>query len=193
MDEKQIPDHDILVGGFPCQPFSIAGVSKKKSLGKQHGFLDETQGTLFFDVCRILKEKEPKAFLLENVKNLTSHDKGNTFKVIQETLKKLGYSVKAKVLDAKYYVPQHRERIFIVGFREEVFPNGIDFTFPEPPQYSPRIKDILQKRVDPKYTLSDKLWNYLQQYAQKHREKGNGFGFGLVNWMRNKFRIMIYS
>tara|TARA_B100000508_G_C11465616_1_gene282021 strand:- start:4019 stop:5248 length:1230 start_codon:yes stop_codon:yes gene_type:complete len=180
-DEKQIPDHDILVGGFPCQPFSIAGVSKKKSLGKQHGFLDETQGTLFFDVCRILKEKEPKAFLLENVKNLTSHDKGNTFKVIQETLKKLGYSVKAKVLDAKYYVPQHRERIFIVGFREEVFPNGIDFTFPEPPQYSPRIKDILQKRVDPKYTLSDKLWNYLQQYAQKHREKGNGFGFGLVN------------
>ncbi|MGM0479940.1 MAG: DNA (cytosine-5-)-methyltransferase [Bacteroidota bacterium] len=181
VDEKQIPDHDVLVGGFPCQPFSIAGVSKKKSLGKQHGFLDETQGTLFFDVCRILKEKKPKAFLLENVKNLTSHDKGNTFKVIKKTLKKLGYSVKTKVLDAKYYVPQHRERIFIVGFREEDFPESVDFSFPEPPEYSPRVKDILQKRVDPKYTLSDKLWNYLQQYAQKHREKGNGFGFGLVN------------
>ncbi len=180
-DEKQIPDHDILVGGFPCQPFSIAGVSKKKSLGKQHGFLDETQGTLFFDICRIIKEKRPKAFLLENVKNLKSHDKGNTFKVIEKTLKKLGYNVTSKVLDAKHYVPQHRERIFIVGFDIKEYPNGVNFSFPETPKSEPMMKDILQTRVDPKYTLSDKLWNYLQSYAQKHREKGNGFGFGLVN------------
>jgi len=179
--EKQIPDHDILVGGFPCQPFSIAGVSKKNSLGKQHGFLDETQGTLFFDICRIIKEKRPKAFLLENVKNLKSHDKGKTFKVIEKTLKKLGYTVTSKVLDAKNYVPQHRERIFIVGFDKKEYPNGINFSFPEKPQSEPMMKDILQTRVDPKYTLSDKLWNYLQSYAQKHREKGNGFGFGLVN------------
>lgn len=180
-DEKQIPDHDILVGGFPCQPFSIAGVSKKNSLGKQHGFLDETQGTLFFDICRIIKEKRPKAFLLENVKNLKSHDKGNTFKVIEKTLKKLGYTVTRKVLDAKHYVPQHRERIFIVGFDKKEYPNGVNFNFPEKPESEPMMKDILQTRVDPKYTLSDKLWNYLQSYAQKHREKGNGFGFGLVN------------
>lgn len=180
-NEKQIPDHDILVGGFPCQPFSIAGVSKKNSLGKQHGFLDETQGTLFFDICRIIKEKRPKAFLLENVKNLKSHDKGNTFRVIEKTLKKLGYTVTSRVIDAKHYVPQHRERIFIVGFDKSEFSNGINFSFPETPKTEPKMKDILQTRVDSKYTLSDKLWSYLQSYAQKHREKGNGFGFGLIH------------
>lgn len=181
INEKKIPDHDILVGGFPCQPFSIAGVSKKNSLGKKHGFLDETQGTLFFDIARIIKEKKPKAFLLENVKNLRSHDKGNTFKVIEKTLRKLGYIVFSKVLDAKYYVPQHRERIFIVGFSEEYFHESIVFDFPEPPESKQEIGSILQKKVDAKYTLTDKLWAYLQNYAKKHREKGNGFGFGLVD------------
>lgn len=180
-DEKQIPDHDILVGGFPCQPFSIAGVSKKNSLGKSHGFLDETQGTLFFDICRIINEKRPKAFLLENVKNLKSHDKGNTFKVIERTLKKLGYFVTSRVMDARHYVPQHRERIFIVGFDREQFPNGVEFSFPDKPDSEPKIKEILQQEVDPKYTLSDKLWSYLQNYAKKHKERGNGFGFGLVD------------
>ncbi len=180
-DEKKIPDHDILVGGFPCQPFSIAGVSKKKSLGKKHGFLDETQGTLFFDIARIIKGKKPKAFLLENVKNLKSHDKGNTFKVIEKTLKKLGYIVFSQILDAKHYVPQHRERIFIVGFNKEYFSESIVFNFPEPPEEKQQIKNILQRNVDEKYTLTDNLWEYLQRYAKKHREAGNGFGFGLVD------------
>jgi DNA (cytosine-5)-methyltransferase 1 len=180
-DEKIIPDHDILVGGFPCQPFSIAGVSKKNSLGKKHGFLDETQGTLFFDIARIIKAKKPKAFLLENVKNLKSHDKGNTFRVIEKTLRKLGYIVFSKVLDAKYYVPQHRERIFIVGFSKEYYSESIIFNFPEPPEEEQQIKNILDKKVDKKYTLTDNLWSYLQNYAKKHREKGNGFGFGMID------------
>ena len=181
IDEKKIPDHDILVGGFPCQPFSIAGVSKKNSLGKKHGFLDETQGTLFFDIARIIKEKTPKVILLENVKNLKSHDKGNTFKVIEKTLRKLDYIVFSKVLDAKHYVPQHRERIFIVGFSKKHFSESIVFNFPEPPEEKQQIKYILERNVDHKYTLTDNLWKYLQNYSQKHREKGNGFGFGLVN------------
>lgn len=131
ISEKEIPDHDILLAGFPCQPFSIAGVSKKNALGRAHGFLDETQGTLFFDVARIIKHKKPSAFMLENVKNLVSHDKGRTFKVILETLKELGYSVHYKVLDGKYFVPQHRERIIIVGFRNAVFNKKETFEFPE--------------------------------------------------------------
>lgn len=179
--ESQIPKHDILLGGFPCQPFSLAGVSKKNSLGKKHGFADETQGTLFYDIVRILKERRPKAFLLENVKNLKSHDKGNTFKIISETLKELNYIVFDKIIDAKHYVPQHRERIFIAGFNREYFNDSINFKFPEPPQTENRIKDILTKNPDPKYTLTNHLWAYLQNYAKKHREKGNGFGFGLVD------------
>lgn len=181
ISEKEIPDHDILLGGFPCQPFSIAGVSKKKSLGRQHGFLDKTQGTLFFDIARIIEHKKPKVFMLENVKNLISHDKKKTFKVIRETLSKLGYSIHYKVLDAKYYVPQHRERIIIVGFKKSVFDEKEIFKFPEPPETELAIREILQRRVDPKYTLSDKLWNYLQEYKKKHQAKGNGFGFGLTN------------
>lgn len=181
IDAADIPDHDILVAGFPCQPFSIAGVSKKNSLGREHGFLDKTQGTLFFDVARIIEEKRPKAFLLENVKNLKSHDKGRTFKIIMETLNALNYDVHHAVLDANGYVPQHRERIFIVGFDKERFGNDIQFSFPEKPEKSLKIRDILEINVDPKYTLSDKLWKYLQDYAQKHREAGNGFGFGLVD------------
>ena len=181
--ENEIPSHDILLAGFPCQPFSIAGVSKKNALGRNHGFLDETQGTLFFDIARIIKEKRPKAFLLENVKNLVSHDKGNTFKIISKTLKELGYNIHYKVLDGKYYAPQHRERIIIVGFNNEHFQGKEKFEFPEMPDNPPMvIEDILDKNVDEKYTLTDNLWDYLQKYAQKHKAKGNGFGFGLVNF-----------
>jgi DNA (cytosine-5)-methyltransferase 1 len=181
IDENEIPDHDILLGGFPCQPFSIAGVSKKNALGRAHGFLDETQGTLFFDVARIIKHKMPKAFMLENVKNLVSHDKGKTFTIIKETLKELGYSIHFKVLDGQHFVPQHRERIIIVGFNNNVFNGEETFEFPKMGDTKFAVRDILEDIVDPKYTLSDKLWNYLQEYAKKHKAKGNGFGFGLTN------------
>jgi DNA (cytosine-5)-methyltransferase 1 len=191
-----IPDHDVLLAGFPCQPFSIAGVSKKNSLGRQHGFLDETQGTLFFDVARILRDKQPAAFMLENVKNLTSHDKGRTFEVILKTLSEdLGYKVWHKVIDAAHFVPQHRERIVIVGFRDDV-PFSWD-ALNLPPKGSIRLSSILHPEdgseapespytlgdsaaVNGKYTLTDKLWAYLQGYADKHKAAGNGFGFGLV-------------
>ncbi|MBD2316907.1 DNA (cytosine-5-)-methyltransferase [Phormidium tenue] len=172
----QIPDHDILVGGFPCQPFSIAGVSKHNSLGNEHGFEHPTQGTLFFEVARIIKDKRPKAFLLENVKNLVSHDRGKTFTVIKETLEELGYYIYYQVFDAAALVPQHRERIFIVGFREP-----ISFRFPTLLSRNPKIIDILEPNVEDKYTLTDNLWKYLQNYAEKHRAKGNGFGYGLVD------------
>jgi DNA (cytosine-5)-methyltransferase 1 len=181
ISEHEIPDHDILLGGFPCQPFSIAGVSKKNALGRAHGFLDETQGTLFFDVARIIKHKMPKAFMLENVKNLVSHDKGKTFTIIKETLKELGYSIYFKVLDGQHFVPQHRERIIIVGFNNNIFNNEETFEFPIMSDTKFVIRNILENKVDPKYTLSDKLWNYLQEYAKKHKAKGNGFGFGLTN------------
>lgn len=181
IDEKSIPDHDLLLAGFPCQPFSIAGVSKKNSLGRSHGFLDETQGTLFFDIARILKEKKPKAFMLENVKNLVAHDKGRTFEVIYNTLDKLDYSVHFKVLDGKHFVPQHRERIIIVGFSREVFKGKENFNFPKLPEPTITIRDILENNPDPKYTLTNKLWGYLQDYAAKHKAKGNGFGFGLTD------------
>lgn len=181
IDEKFIPDHDVLLAGFPCQPFSIAGVSKKNSLGRNHGFLDETQGTLFFDIARIIKEKKPKAFMLENVKNLVAHDKGRTFEVIYNTLDKLGYSVHFRVLDGQHFVPQHRERIIIVGFSRQVFKGNENFDFPELPEPNKKISNILEKDPDPKYTLSDKLWEYLQNYAAKHKAKGNGFGFGLTD------------
>jgi len=181
INEKYIPEHDLLLAGFPCQPFSIAGVSKKNSLGKKHGFLDETQGTLFFDIARIIKAKRPKAFMLENVKNLVSHDKGRTFKVIYNTLTELGYSVYYRVLDGKHFVPQHRERIIIVGFDKSVFKEQENFSFPTLPEPKKTIREILENDPDKKYTLSDKLWNYLQDYAAKHKAKGNGFGFGLTN------------
>ncbi len=172
-----IPDHDLLTAGFPCQPFSIAGVTKHNALGSAHGFAHTTQGTLFFDVARIIAEKRPRAFILENVKNLKTHDKGRTFTVIEETLThELGYYVYYDVIDARAVVPQHRERIYIVGFRE---PRR--FNFPELPQVRPRLRDILESQVDPKYTLTDHLWLYLQEYAKKHKAKGNGFGFGLAD------------
>ncbi|TCP99542.1 DNA (cytosine-5)-methyltransferase 1 [Sphingomonas sp. PP-F2F-A104-K0414] len=196
IDAEDVPDHDVLVAGFPCQPFSIAGVSKKNSLGRLHGFACEAQGTLFFDVARILKEKRPAAFLLENVKNLQSHDKGNTFAVIMKTLREeLGYHVWAKVIDAKHFVPQHRERIVIVGFRDDVPFTWDDLDLPE--KGSLKLGSILHPgkgkekpeghytlgddaTVNPKYTLTPKLWAYLQNYAAKHKAAGNGFGFGLV-------------
>ena len=182
VDENSIPDHDILVAGFPCQPFSIAGVSKKQSLGRATGFEDKTQGTLFFDVCRILKAKRPKAFMLENVKNLCSHDKGRTFKIITESLDELDYEVFYRVLDGQGFVPQHRERILIVGFDRKRYGERIDFSFNITPNNpAPKMKDILEKSVDEKYTLSDKLWKYLQDYAAKHKAAGNGFGYGIAD------------
>jgi len=182
IDENNIPNHDILLAGFPCQPFSIAGVSKKISLGREHGFKDEAQGTLFFDIVRILEAKRPKAFMLENVKNLVSHDKGNTFRVIRGALEEIGYSIHYQVLDGKHYVPQHRERIIIVGFDKAKFNGEEQFSFPTKPDVTHKIKNILESDVPDKYTLTDKLWNYLQGYAAKHKEKGNGFGFGLIDF-----------
>lgn len=192
-----LPEHDVLVAGFPCQPFSIAGVSKKKSLGRAHGFACEAQGTLFFDIATIIKKRSPQAFLLENVKNLMSHDGGNTFRVIRKILEEdLGYNIYPKVIDAKGFVPQHRERIYIVGFREPVDFSWDAFRSPAPDTRT--MRDILhpgdgtedpeepyttgrKAKVSDKYTLSDKLWSYLQNYARKHRAAGNGFGFGLVD------------
>jgi DNA (cytosine-5)-methyltransferase 1 len=174
---SRIPKHNVLLAGFPCQPFSIAGVSKKNALGRQHGFLDETQGTLFFDVAKIIKHHKPEAFLLENVKNLQRHDKGRTFAVIMKALKELGYHVSTRVISARPWVPQGRERIFIVGFRENAPFSFDDMVIPTGPE--PTLKAILQKEVDPKYTLTAHLWQYLQDYKEKHSAAGNGFGFGL--------------
>ena len=188
ISEKDIPNHDILVGGFPCQPFSLAGVSSKKHLGRAHGFdsrttpskkhpLGETQGTLFFDIARIIREKKPKAFLLENVKNLKSHDKGNTFRVIMKVLREdLGYDVHYKIVDASSVVPQHRERIFIVGFRKPM-----DFEFPKLADKRPKLKDVLEKKVDGKYTLTDGTWKALQRHKENARQKGNGFGYSMAD------------
>lgn len=191
-----IPEHDLLLAGFPCQPFSIAGVSKKNALKRPHGFACEAQGTLFFDVARILKAREPRAFLLENVKNLVNHDRGRTFEVIRKILEAdLGYKVHPIIINAKGFVPQNRERIFIAGFKEDNRFSFDDFAVPDPLK-GPRLNTVLHAedgsepddrqfldkrgRVLAKYTLTDHLWNYLQGYAEKHQAKGNGFGFGLV-------------
>ncbi len=187
IDAADIPDHDVLLAGFPCQPFSIAGVSKKISLGREHGFDDKLQGNLFFDIARILKEKRPKVFMLENVKNLKSHDKGKTYKVISDTLKLLNYKIFVKIVDAKHYVPQHRERIFIVGFDKKKFRN-IKFKFPKMPEARRyELDEILLSDVDNKYTLTERLWLYLKNYAKKHRERGNGFGYGLIDSTKDKY------
>lgn len=176
-----IPKHEVLLAGFPCQPFSIAGVSKKNALGRKHGFLDETQGTLFFDVAKIIQHHRPAAFLLENVKNLQRHDGGRTFQTIMNVLRNdLGYRVDFRVISAEPWVPQKRERIFIVGFREDT---AFSFdTFEAPPLPGPRLGSILEdsRTVDPKYTLTPHLWQYLQNYKKKHSAAGNGFGFGLT-------------
>lgn len=195
VEATDIPDHDVLLAGFPCQPFSLAGVSKKNALGRPHGFECTTQGTLFFDIERIIAAKRPKAFLLENVKNLLSHDKGNTFRVIKDVLEnKLKYKIHHKVIDGKHFVPQHRERILIVGFREDT-----DFTWEDLqiPEKGPDITSILHPengseqvekhftmgplaQISPKYVLTQNLWTYLKNYAAKHQALGNGFGYGLV-------------
>ena len=175
---SDIPDFDILFAGFPCQPFSIAGVSKKNSLNRPHGFDDETQGTLFHEIARIIKDKQPKAFFLENVKNLENHDKGRTFQVIRNVIENdLGYSFFYKVVNAKLLVPQNRARIYMIGFKDP----DIHFEFPEIKDTNPIINSILDDYVPEKYTLSDHLWQYLQDYSAKHRAKGNGFGYGLVD------------
>lgn len=182
-DPSQIPGFDVLLAGFPCQPFSLAGVSKKNSLGRLHGFDDIKQGNLFFEIERILRHHRPAAFLLENVKHLTRHDKGNTFEVIRRTLEdELGYAIDYRVISSRPWVPQNRERIFIVGFRKDVgfcF-NGFDAVIPNEEGW-PRLGSILQSHneVDSKYTLTPKLWEYLKAYRAKHEKAGNGFGYSL--------------
>jgi DNA (cytosine-5)-methyltransferase 1 len=193
VDAADIPKHDVLVAGFPCQPFSLAGVSKKNALGRPHGFECETQGTLFFDIERIIAHHRPRAFLLENVKNLKSHDKGNTWRVIRSTLEdKLKYRVHHIVLDAKHVLPQHRERVFIVGFRDSADFSWDDLDLgdsygthrlggilhPEDGSETPErhYTEGADARVSSRYTLTDHLWRYLQDYAKKHQAKGNGFG-----------------
>ncbi|MDP3402323.1 MAG: DNA (cytosine-5-)-methyltransferase, partial [Brevundimonas sp.] len=196
IEAGEIPAHDVLLAGFPCQPFSIAGVSKKNALGRAHGFEDKTQGTLFYDVARIIKHHQPAAFLLENVRNLVGHDKGKTFQTIKDVLtEELGYTIDFRVIDGRYWTPQHRERIFIIGFRED---QGFRFADMKLPDAAPKLVEILHRegdeseipdqrftvgnsgRVAVKYTLTDNLWTYLQRYKEKHRAAGNGFGFGLV-------------
>lgn len=191
--DRHVPQHDVLLAGFPCQPFSLAGVSKKNSLGRAHGFECDTQGTLFFDVARIIAVKKPAIFVLENVKNLKSHDQGKTFKIIQQTLDELGYEVAdtglegasdPKVIDGKPFLPQHRERIVLVGFRRDL-DLAQEFTLKDIHRYYPKtrptFKQLLDSQVDEKYILTVKLWEYLYNYAKKHQAKGNGFGYGLVS------------
>ncbi len=179
MRAEDIPDHDIMAAGFPCQPFSIAGVSKKNSLGRAHGFRCADQGNLFFTLATLIEAKRPPIAFLENVKNLLSHDSGRTWKVIRETLEDLDYVVHAAVIDAALWVPQHRERIFIVCFDRRGSGAAPPFEFPAAPLAPrPKLQDILEKEPSDKYTLSEHLWAYLQEYARRHKEKGNGFGFG---------------
>lgn len=178
---EQIPDHHVLAAGFPCQPFSIAGVSKKNALGREHGFRCDTQGTLFFNIATIIENKRPSVVLLENVKNLLSHDKGRTWKVIHSALTELRYKVFHKIIDAAAYVPQHRERVFIVAFDTDVFGQSPPFEFPKSPERPrPTLRAILEPNPPDKYTLTDHLWKYLQNYAKRHAERGNGFGFGMA-------------
>jgi DNA (cytosine-5)-methyltransferase 1 len=197
--EADVPDHDVLLAGFPCQPFSIAGVSKKNALGRPHGFLDPTQGTLFFDVARIIDHKRPRAFMLENVRNLVSHDRGNTFRIIREKLESLGYEFHFSVLDASAVVPQMRRRIIMVGFDKNLYPSGSGFSMDQVDLGTrfPTMEAVLHPddgsgpvevpytdefgRAASKYTLTPKLWEYLQNYKKKHNAAGNGFGFGLVD------------
>ncbi|EKO3581904.1 DNA (cytosine-5-)-methyltransferase [Vibrio metschnikovii] len=208
---KHIPKHDVLLAGFPCQPFSLAGVSKKNSLGRAHGFECDTQGTLFFDVQKVLEARQPKYFVLENVKNLKSHDKGKTFATIIRTLDQVGYWVaditdvdsdieeaikvvrkrkpEPTIIDGMNFTPQHRERIVLVGVRKDLVEKNPEYKKLslkniEVPQKRLRVSDILtnlSEEETKKYTLTPNLWNYLYHYALKHQSKGNGFGFGLVD------------
>lgn len=178
-EPEKIPAHDVLLAGFPCQPFSIAGVSKKNALGRPHGFMCDTQGTLFYDLAKIIDHHRPPAFLLENVKNLERHDGGKTFATIMNVLEnELGYRVFHRVISSTPWVPQKRERIFIVGFKD----HSVEFDFDQlavPDGDGPTLGSILDKEVDPKYTLTQHMWTYLQGYKEKHRSAGNGFGYSL--------------
>ncbi|MDU4094888.1 MAG: DNA cytosine methyltransferase [Pantoea sp.] len=196
--DQQIPDHDVLLAGFPCQPFSLAGVSKKNALGRAHGFACEAQGPLFFGVARIIAAKKPAIFVLENVKNLNSHDQGKTFRIIMQTLDELGYEVAdaeappgadPKIIDGQHFLPQHRERIVLVGFRREL---GLKpgFTLRDISRFWPQqrrtLAELLEPQVEEKYILTPTLWKYLYNYARKHQAKGNGFGFGLFDPARTQ-------
>lgn len=213
---KEVPDHDLLLAGFPCQPFSIAGVSKKNSLQRDHGFKCEDQGQLFFDVCRIMAVKQPPIVILENVKNLKSHDQGNTFKTIKDVItnlerqnellfnNKIDQKISSywianidenkpdpKIIDAAKFLPQHRERIVLICIRKDIVEKlnldlKIDLKNINFPKKRITLEEILFKNIDvpSSYTLSDKLWRYLKKYAKKHKDKGNGFGYGTV--ARNK-------
>lgn len=179
----EIPKHDVLAGGFPCQPFSLAGVSKKNSMGVKHGFLDINQGNLFLQICKIIKIRQPKVVFLENVKNLISHDKGKTWFIIQKELDALGYQLHWRIVDARHWVPQHRERIYIVAFRRKSFTcKEIEsFRFPDEPPNPPKLNSILDTKTPKKYMLSDHLWSYLVAYSEKHKKLGNGFGYSIAN------------
>lgn len=175
---ERVPEHDVLLAGFPCQPFSIAGVSKKNALGRPHGFLCDTQGTLFYDLATIIEHRRPAAFLLENVKNLENHDGGQTFATIMHVLCfELGYHVQYRVISSHPWVPQRRERIFIAGFRDPTAFNFGDLEIPIGRE--PVLGDILEENVDAKYTLTQHLWNYLKDYKAKHQSAGNGFGYSV--------------
>lgn len=178
----RIPSHEVLCAGFPCQPFSIAGVSKKNSLGRPHGFSDLEQGNLFFAICDVISAKRPKVLLLENVKNLLGHNNGKTWNVITESLDLLGYEIKFKIINAAGWVPQNRRRVFIVGFDRNYFDSEVidSFEFPVEPSHRYRLRSILDNKApDKKYMLTDNLWKYLQNYAVAQKAKGNGFGFKL--------------
>ena len=176
----QIPVHDVILAGFPCQPFSIAGVSKKNALGRPHGFCCDTQGTLFYDVAKIIEHHRPLAFLLENVKNFKRHDNGKTFKTTMNVLQnELGYNVSTRIIDSSPWVPQKRERIFIVGFRYKTAFDFDELAIPKGPK--PTLGTILDTKVAPKYTLSKPLWDYLKYYKKKHMKAGNGFGYSLFS------------
>jgi len=189
IEPSEIPQHNILAAGFPCQPFSLAGVSKKQSLGRPHGFNDPTQGTLFFNVKEIIKAKKPEAFVLENVKNLRSHDGGRTFATIMDTLEnELGYTVFTEVIDASHWVPQGRQRVFLVGFRTRQVSKGqkwkvedFDFSKLSCPEHPISLSEILEESVSPKYTLGPGTWKTLERHKLHHENKGQGFGYGLIS------------
>ncbi len=185
--DKEIPEFNILAAGFPCPTFSLAGISKRNALGMKNGLEDEEKGQLFFEITKILKNKKPEAFLLENVKNLLNHKSGETYSFMKEILvEELGYDVTEDIFDAARLVPQHRERVFIAGFREDL---GIDFDIKEIeiPDKNPRLKGILEPnkknrdKFGDRYTISDHLWQYLKEYKKKHRSKGNGFGYSIAD------------
>ncbi len=181
LDVADVPQHDVLAAGFPCQPFSLAGVSKKNSLGRAHGFADPTQGTLFFNIKEIAAAHRPAVLILENVKNLRSHDRGRTWQTIEETLRSIDYTPHDRVYDARHWVPQHRERVFIVAFDDRAVDASADFSLPDPPQPKTPVTlgSILEGSVDDRYTLTPKLWDYLRAYRAKHEARGNGFGYSL--------------